>query len=69
MYLNSEEQQTEMTHSPSDMCEMQTNGVSDMMDLLHIDVETDVVEDRPGRAEALCSVSLLSVYLLIKFLN
>lgn len=65
MYLNSEEQQTEMTHTPSsDMCEVGLSEVSEMMDLLHIDVETDVVEDRPGRGDALCSVSLSSVYLL-----
>lgn len=52
--------QTEMAHISSDMCEMQLNGVSDVMDLLHIDVETDVVEDRPGRGDALCSVSLFN---------
>ncbi|XP_042256986.1 tRNA methyltransferase 10 homolog B isoform X1 [Thunnus maccoyii] len=59
MRLKSEEQQTEMTHISSDMCEMQLNGVSEVMDLLHIDVETDVVEDRPGRGDALYSRNVL----------
>ena len=60
MHLKSEEQQTEMTHISSDMCEMQLSGVSEVMDLLHIDIETDVVEDRPGRGDALYSVSLFT---------
>lgn len=61
MGLKSEEQQTEMTHISSDMCEMQLNGVSEVMDLLHIDVETDVVEDRPigGSFSLFLIISLL----------
>lgn len=53
------EQQTEMAHIHSDVCEMQLNGVSEGIDLLQIDVETDVVEDRPGREDAF-SVSLFT---------
>lgn len=49
-----------MAHIPSDMCEMQLNGVSEGMDLLHIEVETDVEKDKPGREDVLCSVSLFS---------
>lgn len=48
---------TEMAHIGSDVCEMQLNGVSEVMDLLQIDVETDVVEDRAGREAAPFSVS------------
>uniref|UniRef100_A0A3Q3QYA1 tRNA (guanine(9)-N(1))-methyltransferase n=1 Tax=Monopterus albus TaxID=43700 RepID=A0A3Q3QYA1_MONAL len=33
-----------MAHIPYDMCEIQLNGVSEAMDLLHIDVEHDVVD-------------------------
>ena len=32
---------TNMAHIGSDVCEMQLNGVSEVMDLLFIDVETD----------------------------
>ncbi|CAJ1085980.1 tRNA methyltransferase 10 homolog B isoform X1 [Xyrichtys novacula] len=39
--------------------ELQLNGVSEEMDLLHIDVETDVVEDKPGREDAACSKNVL----------
>lgn len=38
-----------MAHIPYDMCEIQLNGVSEAMDLLHIDVEHDVVDVKPGR--------------------
>ncbi|XP_032400445.1 tRNA methyltransferase 10 homolog B [Etheostoma spectabile] len=38
-----------MAQIGSDMCELQVDGVSDVMDLLQIDVETDVVQDRSGR--------------------
>ena len=48
-----------MARIPSEVCDMQLNGVSEAMDLFHIDVETDEVEDRPGRGDALCSVSLI----------
>ncbi|XP_044040505.1 tRNA methyltransferase 10 homolog B isoform X2 [Siniperca chuatsi] len=48
-----------MAHFRSDVCEMQLNGVSEVMDLLQIDVETDVVEDRPGREDAPCSRNVL----------
>lgn len=42
----------------TDECEKQLNGVSEAMDLLHIEVETDDVEDKPGREDAQYSVSL-----------
>ncbi|KAM9335401.1 tRNA methyltransferase 10 homolog B isoform 1-T2 [Symphorus nematophorus] len=48
-----------MAHIGSDMCEMKLNGVSEEMDLLQIDVETDVVEERPGREEAAYSRNVL----------
>lgn len=54
------EQYTEMAHIHSDVCEVQLNGVSEVMDLLQIEVETDGVEDRPGREDAPYSVSLLT---------
>ncbi|XP_031160374.1 tRNA methyltransferase 10 homolog B [Sander lucioperca] len=50
---------TEMAHIGSDVCEMQLNGVSEVMDLLQIDVETDVVEDRAGREAAPFSRNVL----------
>lgn len=46
----------EMAHICSDVCEIQLNGVSEAIDLLQIDVGTDVKEDRPGRDDATCSV-------------
>ncbi|XP_075948350.1 tRNA methyltransferase 10 homolog B [Anarhichas minor] len=48
-----------MAHSGSDACETQLNGVSEEMDLLRIDVETDVLEDRPGREAAPFSRNVL----------
>lgn len=48
-----------MAHIHSDVCEMQLNGVSEGIDLLQIDVETDVVEDRPGREDASFSRNVL----------
>ncbi|XP_068584340.1 tRNA methyltransferase 10 homolog B [Cebidichthys violaceus] len=48
-----------MAHSGSDVCETPLNGVSEEMDLLRIDVETDVVEDRPGREAAPFSRNVL----------
>ncbi|KAM7366394.1 hypothetical protein PAMP_015837 [Pampus punctatissimus] len=59
MHLKTEQHICEMTDISSDMCEMQLNGVSEVMDLLHIHVETDVEEDRPKRADALCSKNVL----------
>ncbi|XP_019950931.1 tRNA methyltransferase 10 homolog B [Paralichthys olivaceus] len=44
-----------MAAVPSEVSHMQLNGASELMDLLHIDVEADVTEDRPGREDALCS--------------
>lgn len=41
----------------SDVCEMQLNGVSELMELLQIDVETDVAKDRPEKEGAARSVS------------
>lgn len=46
-----------MAHIQSEICDIPFNGVSELMDLLLIDVETDVVDDKPGREDALCSVS------------
>lgn len=46
-----------MAYSPSDEGEVQLNGVSEAMDLLQIDFETEVVDGRQGRQEATCSVS------------
>lgn len=48
-----------MARPHSDVCETQLNGFSEAMDLLQIDVETDVVEDKPGREEAACSRNVL----------
>lgn len=53
-------EQTEMAYSIIDECEKQLNVVSEAMDLLHIEVETDVVEDKPGREDAQYSVSLFN---------
>ncbi|XP_041634634.1 tRNA methyltransferase 10 homolog B [Cheilinus undulatus] len=39
--------------------DVELNEISAEMDLLHIDVETDVVEDRPGREDAGCSRNVL----------
>lgn len=36
-----------------------TNGVSEGIDLLHIEVDLDLVEDRPDREDALCSRNVL----------
>lgn len=47
-----------MAHTDSDVCEMQLDGVSEVMDLLQIDLETDVVEGRPGGEDPTCSVSV-----------
>ncbi|KAG7497463.1 hypothetical protein JOB18_038056 [Solea senegalensis] len=49
------ERSRQMAHIPSAECDMQLNGVSEEMDLLHIQVEADVVEEKPGREDALCS--------------
>lgn len=47
-----------MDHISSHLaCDLPLNGVSEDMDLLHIDVEAEVVDTKPGRDEALCSVS------------
>ncbi|XP_041842604.1 tRNA methyltransferase 10 homolog B [Melanotaenia boesemani] len=48
-----------MEHFPSEISETQLYGVSELMDLLHIDVETDVVDGRPERDDALCSKNVL----------
>ena len=49
------QQQPDMAHTGSEEGEEQLKGVSEEMDLLQIDVETEEVEDRPGR-EASVSV-------------
>lgn len=46
-----------MAHIRPDAAEMQLEGVSEVMDLLQIDVGTDVAEDRPRREDTPCSVS------------
>ncbi|XP_029382239.1 tRNA methyltransferase 10 homolog B isoform X2 [Echeneis naucrates] len=43
---------------PSEVSDMQINGVSEIMDLLHIDVESDV-EIKPHREDSLCSRNVL----------
>ncbi|XP_041821098.1 tRNA methyltransferase 10 homolog B isoform X3 [Chelmon rostratus] len=48
-----------MAHVRADASEMQLNGVSEVMDLLQIDVETDEVENRPGREHAAYSRNVL----------
>ncbi|KAG7497464.1 hypothetical protein JOB18_038056 [Solea senegalensis] len=53
------ERSRQMAHIPSAECDMQLNGVSEEMDLLHIQVEADVVEEKPGREDALCSRNVL----------
>lgn len=49
-----------MAHGGSEACETWPGGVSEAMELLHIDVEADAVEERPARAAALFSVSLFT---------
>ncbi|KAK2862986.1 hypothetical protein Q5P01_002519 [Channa striata] len=41
------------------MGEMQLNGVTEEMDLLQIDVDTDVLENKPGREDSLYSRNVL----------
>lgn len=48
-----------MANFQSDESEVQLNEVSEVMDLLQIDVEAQVVEGRQDRQEATCSVSCL----------
>ncbi|XP_071315142.1 tRNA methyltransferase 10 homolog B [Trachinotus anak] len=48
-----------MARVTSEVSDMQMNGVSEVMDLLHIDVEADVMEDKPGREDALHSRNVL----------
>lgn len=59
MQLNSGEQLTEMADIRSDVCEIQLNGVSELMELLQIDLETDVADGRPGKEDVARSVSLM----------
>lgn len=53
-----------MANICSDVCEIQLNGVSEAIDLLQIDLEADVKEDRPGRDDATCSVCCFPQYFL-----
>lgn len=46
-----------MAHAKPETSEAQLNGTSELMDLLHIDVETDAVDPKPGREDLPCSVS------------
>lgn len=55
------ENSSEMTHG-SDVCEIQLNGVSEEMNLLLLDFDTDVMEGRAGRGDATCSVSLCPAF-------
>lgn len=57
MQLNSGEQLTEMADIRPDVCEIQLNGVSELMELLQIDLETDVADDSPGKEDVARSVS------------
>lgn len=58
-----------MAHIPTDECEKQLNGVSEAMELLLIEVETDVMEDKPGRGDAQYSVRITSLFCLSGFLR
>ncbi|XP_074518536.1 tRNA methyltransferase 10 homolog B isoform X1 [Halichoeres trimaculatus] len=48
-----------MAQGPSAVCELQLNGASEAMDLLQIDLEADVLEDRPEREDTGCSKNVL----------
>ena len=47
---------TETEHIPPEMRESQLNAASELMDLLHIDVETEAEDGRTRRDDAPCSV-------------
>ncbi len=49
-----------MARIESEVCEVQLSGLPEAMDLLEIDVETDVVEEKQGREDATFSVSLIT---------
>ncbi len=49
-----------MARIGSEVCEVQLSGLPEAMDLLEIDVETDVVEEKQGREDATFSVSLFT---------
>lgn len=49
-----------MAQTCPDVSEMQLDGMAEGIDLLQIDVDTDVVEERAGRENAACSVSLFT---------
>lgn len=44
-----------MDAGSSEVSHVQLNGASELLDLLHIELEADVVEDKPGREDAPCS--------------
>ncbi|XP_030018284.1 tRNA methyltransferase 10 homolog B [Sphaeramia orbicularis] len=48
-----------MAQAHSEICEQQLNGVSEEIELLHIEVFTDEGQDRPGREDARCSRNVL----------
>uniref|UniRef100_A0A3B4H1Z5 tRNA methyltransferase 10 homolog B n=1 Tax=Pundamilia nyererei TaxID=303518 RepID=A0A3B4H1Z5_9CICH len=48
-----------MAHAKPETSEVQLNGTSELMDLLHIDVETDAVDPKPGREDLPCSRNVL----------
>lgn len=56
------ENSREMTHCGLDVCEMQLNGVSEEMNLLLLDFNTDVMEGRARTGDATCSVSLYPAF-------
>lgn len=51
-----------MTNQSSEACEIQLNGVSEELNLLLLDFDTDVMEGRPRREDATCSVSLCPAF-------
>lgn len=58
-----------MTHWGSDVCEMQLNGVSEEMNLLLLDFDTDVMEGRATTGDETCSVSLCPAFKYDNTLN
>lgn len=51
-----------MTNLSSEACEKQLSGVSEELNLLLLDFDTDVMEGRAGRGDATCSVSLCPAF-------
>lgn len=51
-----------MSNLSPEACEKQLNGVSEELNLLLLDFDTDVMEGRAGRGDATCSVSLCPAF-------